>query len=97
MKVMQRIGKFTSYLYWKIIVLMILLTALSFSYSHEPLVVDAYILERGWPLLYWGYMIGTFPLPPNMPPPTGHTYFVWPNLVVDFFLAPCFLFDHMVL
>jgi len=88
-----RIEKFISYHYYTLLVLTILLTALTFLYAYEPMVLDAYILERGFPFPYWRYSIGTFIIP-EAPPPVGHSQFLYPNLLLDiiiWYLISCLI------
>ncbi len=75
-----KVGKFISYSFWKIILLTVLFIVLSFLYYNEPLVMDAYIIERGWPLPYWVYGESTWGYKPS----TGVTQIIYPNLLLDF-------------
>ena len=87
-----KIGKFISYSFWKIILLTVLFIALSFLYSNEPLVMDAYILERGWPLPYWTFSKSTWWYKTT----NGVSSIIYHNLVLDFIfwyiISPIILF-----
>lgn len=75
-----KIGKLISHSYWKLILLTILFIVISFSYSYEPPVLDAYIIVRGLPLPYWEYSKSTW----GFKSPTGTSAFIYSNLVLDF-------------
>jgi hypothetical protein len=77
----SKVGKFISHHFWEIIALTVIFMALSFMYYYEPLVMDAYITERGWPLPYWRYVEGTWMI---IKPSTGVGEILYPNLVLDF-------------
>jgi hypothetical protein len=75
-----KFGKFISSYFWKLISLTFIFLALSFLYYYEPLVMDAYILQRGWPLPYWEYSKSTW----DYKGPNGVSYFLYHNLLLDF-------------
>jgi hypothetical protein len=75
-----KIGKFISYHFWKMLLLTVLFIALSFLYYYEPLVMDAYIMQRGWPLPYWSYSRGTWMVEST----TGSSEILFPYLALDF-------------
>ncbi|NIP40268.1 MAG: hypothetical protein GTN39_01965, partial [Candidatus Aenigmarchaeota archaeon] len=79
----SRINLFIKKSFWKLLILTIILTLLSLLYAYEPLVMDAYFLERGFPLGYLSYSVGTF-VPPNAPPPVGGWRLIPEFLFLDF-------------
>ncbi|OGI15684.1 hypothetical protein A3K63_04610 [Candidatus Micrarchaeota archaeon RBG_16_49_10] len=79
-------GKFITRNYYLLILLALALTALTFLYSHEPLVMDAYILERGFPLPYWHFSKGTYFIKPGVggyPENRGSSTILYRNLLLD--------------
>jgi len=76
-----KVGRFISNNFWKVLLLTSLFIALSFLYYYEPLVMDAYIIERGLPFSYWRYSKGTWLIENST---TGSSEFLFPYLALDF-------------
>jgi hypothetical protein len=75
----SKVGLFISHHFWEIFILSLIFLVLSSMYYNEPLVIDAFIMERGWPLPYWRSVQGTWGFEH-----TVTSEIIYPYLVLDF-------------